>query len=338
MKRAGLENDFRKHARYDAEAFTLADKKFKCYVKQDRTTEETGHGRPEIDRARLRDILLESLPEDCIQWDRQVQSVSSDLTIHFVDGITASGFDLIVGADGAWSKVRPLLTDVRPSYSGISGLDLTLSDVAERAPQLDAIVNHGSMMAYTDGKSIVAQHTGAGALRIYAFARERQGWPGPIHGTGGLDTRDPPALRAGLLEYYADWDPQLRQFLTTFDDDKIRHWSLDQLPVDHTWSHRPGVTLIGDAAHLMTPFAGEGVNQAMADAMDLAARIIGAARGESDLDVAVRQYEEAMFPRAHAVMQETDDNKNQFFTRAPPSEWMPKFAAMMAGGGEAGGP
>ena len=334
IKKADLWEEFQKFARYDGEALILADKNFKKYAEQPRSTEETGHGRPEIDRSRLREILLNSLPEDVVQWGHHVESVTDDLTIHFSDGSTASGFDLIVGADGASSKARPVVTDVQPEYSGISGLDLTLSNAAERAPALEAIVNHGSMFSFSDAKGIMAQHTGAGDLRVYAFAREPAGWPRPGSGGrsgGGFDIHDPAAVRQGLERYYADWAPELRGFLSAFDDDRIRQWSLYQLPVDHTWMHRPGVTLIGDAAHLMTVFAGEGVNQSMADSLELAAQIEAVVQDGGKLDAAVQRYEEGMFPRAHAVMKETNNNKEAFYNPAPAEEWMPKVVEMMGG-------
>ncbi len=70
--------------------------------------------RPEVDRGELRNMLIGSLPEGTIQWDHKVLSITADAcrrTINFANGAAAEA-DLIVGADGAWSNVRPLLSDI----------------------------------------------------------------------------------------------------------------------------------------------------------------------------------------------------------------------------------
>ena len=121
LKDIGLWDDFQKYARYDGEAMILADKNLKKYLYVDGATKESSRGRPEIDREKLRKILWESLPEGTIRWESRLRSVDEDLSLHFDHGIE-KGFDLIVGADGAWSKVRPLVSKVQPFYAGISGM------------------------------------------------------------------------------------------------------------------------------------------------------------------------------------------------------------------------
>ena len=93
------------------------------------------NGRPEVDRIQLRDIFIDSLEPECIKWGYKLKSVkncssgiSPTYDLHF-EGHVERGFDLVVGADGAWSKVRGLLTDTRPHYSGISGIDVKLSSI-----------------------------------------------------------------------------------------------------------------------------------------------------------------------------------------------------------------
>lgn len=64
-----------------------------------------------------------------------------------------------------------------------------------------------------------------------------------------------------------------------------------------TWLHHPGVTLLGDAAHLMSPFGGQGANLAMLDAADLARAVLDALAA-GDPASATTRYEEVMWPRA----------------------------------------
>ena len=90
--------------------------------------------RPEIDRTALRRVLLDSLDPGSIQWDKKivrVEPAGEKYDLHFTHGVE-TGFDLVVGADGAWSKVRPLLTDVRPHYSGITVIELRAKEISEK--------------------------------------------------------------------------------------------------------------------------------------------------------------------------------------------------------------
>jgi 2-polyprenyl-6-methoxyphenol hydroxylase-like FAD-dependent oxidoreductase len=97
-----------------------------------------------------------------------------------------------------------------------------------------------------------------------------------------------------LLEVFADYAPVFRELLVRADDEfTVR--PIMALPVPHTWEHRRGVTLLGDAAHLMSPFSGQGANLAMLDGADLA-RLLLSHPGEPD--TAVRAYEELMLPRS----------------------------------------
>ncbi|RJE16849.1 FAD binding domain protein, partial [Aspergillus sclerotialis] len=81
-------------------------------------------GRPEIDRSELRKILIEAVEPQNLKWDHHVSRITpradGKYEVHFVNhGAFAVG-DLIVGADGTWSKVRPLLTNTQPVYTGLT--------------------------------------------------------------------------------------------------------------------------------------------------------------------------------------------------------------------------
>jgi len=125
---------------------------------------------------------------------------------------------------------------------------------------------------------------------------------------------------------YADWNPTLRAFTQEADDDSIYPRDLFMLPIGHSWKHVPGITLVGDASHVMTPFAGEGVNLAFSDVIDLSKAILSAAAempsdatttsqatAGSPLDDKIRAFETAMFARATEFQQQTYDMMSAMF-------------------------
>lgn len=103
LREAGLYEDYEEYARYDGEALSVVDKNLVSVIRIGGTTEASSRGKPEIDRARLRQILVNSLPEGTIRWNCRLRSVDPhDLSPHFDHGVE-TGFDLLIGADGAWS-------------------------------------------------------------------------------------------------------------------------------------------------------------------------------------------------------------------------------------------
>ncbi|KAL9096303.1 MAG: hypothetical protein Q9165_001300 [Trypethelium subeluteriae] len=325
LKQAGLYDEFAKHARYDGEAMNFCDKKLLSYVKQSGGKEGDRYGRPEIDRPVLRRMLFESLPDGMIKWGHRLRRIDEDLRLYFDQGVE-SGYNLIVGADGAWSKVRSPLTDEIPFYSGISGLSLTISDAEKREPELYRLVNRGSLFSSSDGKSIMAQYMGSGEISVSSWAVQPENWLEE----NNLDVRNAGACKAALRERYVGWDPRLVD-LTQKADDLIMPRSLFMLPVGNRWMNRPGVTLVGDAAHLMTPFAGEGVNLAFEDTMKLADAIVRASQKDLEahkdaLHAEVRQFEEDMFKRAKKTQQRTWNNLElMFLTPGAPRSTIERF-------------
>ncbi|KAK9428335.1 hypothetical protein V1505DRAFT_423502 [Lipomyces doorenjongii] len=124
----------------------------------------------------------------------------------------------------------------------------------------------------------------------------------------------------------AEWASPLQDLLATACDEDTKDnpgnpadsSPLYMLPVGHRWEHRTGATLVGDAAHLMTPWAGEGVNLALWDSLDLAyalGRVLeaeNAATWQAALEPRIREYEETMLLRAKEKAEETANNKDMF--------------------------
>lgn len=260
--------------------------------------------RPEIDRSKLREILAQSLPEGMIKWGHHLKKVEGRTL--FFNHTTVDGFDLIVGADGAWSKVRKEIDpSLVPKFAGIAMHELEVTDAEKNAPELTKLVNRGSVFASTDGNRTTIQQMGDGSLNIYCgYVTDNEDWAKPEN--CGFDPYNLKETTQALLNTkYKDWDPRLKQALELADG-RCAPRSLYMLPIGSKWEHKQGLTLIGDAAHLMTPYAGEGVNQALDDAMQLAKAINGAAnKDDAALDKAIKSFEKDMFARILPVQELT---------------------------------
>lgn len=312
VKAAGLWEQFLEHARYDGESLLLTDKNLTTWMRRSPGTKDN-HSKlqeaPEIDRAVLRKMLVESVPADSVKWGWKLTSVrktTSGLELSFTNGETLSGFDLIVGADGAWSKTRTLLSQDKPHYSGLGGWTMHISSAKKTAPEAYAFVNRGSVFSYSDGKSLFGQQLGDGSLNISHYGL----YPEAFTSQCGFDTGNLEAAKQYILEELGEWAPQLKNLVESANEGAV--WrNLYELPVGWTWPHKKGITLLGDAAHVMTPFAGIGVNTAFYDALELAKQIVAftQAGNSVDLDSYVAHYEKVMFEHAHRGQALTEGSK-----------------------------
>src|SRR5207248_8591979 len=229
--------------------------------------------------------------------------------------------DVLVGAAGAWSKVRPLLWGAVPEYSGLSFVEAHLSDLDRQWPDAAALVGPGSMFALGPGKGMIAQRNGDGRIRVYIAIQEAQEW---VRANAFVEG-DPAATRERLLGIFADWAPQLRALIADSDDTLVLR-PIHALPVGHRWDRRPGVTLLGDAAHVMSPFAGEGANLAMLDAAELARALAD----HHDVETALAAYETSMFPRAAQAPQESAGGMEMSFAPDSPKGLADRMALRTA--------
>lgn len=247
--------------------------------------------KPEIDRGVLRDMLLNSLEPDAVRWDHRLARVTGPdtgpRTLHFCDGTTVET-DLVIAADGAWSKVRPAASPTLPAYTGVTFLEAWFDDVEDRHPEIAGLVGQGGAHAGDGVRGLFAQRNSGDHVRIYIIQQAPVDWISQA----GLKTTDTAALRAHLLAEYAGWSPELQRLVGDNDGAYVDR-PIYALPVSAAWEHNSTITLLGDAAHLMPPL-GVGVNLAMLDASDLALALTN----ESSIDEAIRSYEATMKPRS----------------------------------------
>ncbi|WP_329468069.1 FAD-dependent oxidoreductase [Streptomyces sp. NBC_01431] len=300
LKAAGLMDEFRGIVLEGRQAIRLLDRN--GTVLFDKADDGTGES-PEVQRGELRQILLDALPDDTVRWGHKATGVRA-LTegrheVTFAGGAVVVT-NLLVGADGAWSRVRPLLSDTTPEYVGRSFVETYLHDADAQHPATAKAVGGGTLAALDpdgNGKWLVAHREQSGVLRTLVTLAKPQAWFATI------DFTDAAAAAARIVEEYDGWAPELTALITAGRTAPVLR-PLHALPVGHRWERVPAVTLLGDAAHLSTP-NGEGANLAMLDGAELGEAL---AAHPDDIETALTSYEQALFPRSAAAAAEVAHN------------------------------
>jgi 2-polyprenyl-6-methoxyphenol hydroxylase-like FAD-dependent oxidoreductase len=303
LKAAGLFEKFLGLIHAEAEAQRVVNKDGNVLLDQ---PDKGNGGRPEVHRGDLRRILLKSLPAGTVRWGHKITAVSplggGRHLLAFLDGSKVTS-DLLVGADGAWSRVRPLLSEAKPAYSGTSFIETYLYDSEIRHKASAEAVGSGTLMAPAPGKGIFAHREADGTLHAYVALNKPEDW------IARIDFSDPVTALSRVAAEFDGWAPELIALLTDTETDPVLR-PIHALPVEHRWDRVSGVTLLGDAAHLMSPFAGEGANLAMYDGAALGEAI---AANPDNLEAALLAYEKALFPRSASAAAEADRNLKLFF-------------------------
>lgn len=222
--------------------------------------------RPEIDRGVLRKVFLQSLQPETVVWDSHFVSMDQQnegWLLHFKNGSSAYA-DIVIAADGANSKIRPYVTNILAFYSGVTMVEINVDDAAKATPHIYAMLNGGKIMAFGNGKCLLGGQKGNGGLGFYASFKPDENWAS----NSGLNYADKTQLLAWFKTAYSEWSPVFYELLENATMPIIPR-PIYCMPLNQNWEALSNLTLLGDAAHVMPPFAGEGANTSMFDAVEL---------------------------------------------------------------------
>ncbi|MPS73262.1 MAG: FAD-dependent monooxygenase [Chryseobacterium sp.] len=261
------------------------------------------HFRPEIDRGTLRQILLESIQSETIVWDSRFVSMEKEnegWRLHFKNGLSAYA-DIVIASDGANSKIRPYITDIKAFYSGVTMLEGNIYNAKETAPNINNLLKGGKIMAFGKEKNLLMGQKGNGDIGFYASFKADKNWSS----TNGLDYSNKEQVLEWFKINYPEWSNIWYELFESTETPFVPR-PIYCIPFDQNWETQSNLTMIGDAAHVMPPFAGEGANMAMLDALELSECLIS--EKYNSLTEAIAVYEKNMQKRASIAAKESLEN------------------------------
>lgn len=307
LRKANLMDEFKKHYRPGADRLIITNENAEILFSDHNTkpNENFGdeHFRPEIDRGPLRNLLLNSLHPETVVWDSHFISMEKQdegWLLHFKNNSSAYA-DLVIGADGTNSKIRPYLTDIKPFYSGIIMLEGNIYDAAKKAPHVYELMSGGKIMAFGKSKSLLMGSKANNDMGFYASFKANEDWPLE----SGLDFSNKTQVLNWFKTSYPEWNCVWHELFEHVETPLIPR-RIYCMPFDQDWQAQSNLTLLGDAAHVMPPFAGEGVNMAMLDALELSETLTS--EKHQSLKEVISIYEKNMRNRASIIAKESVDN------------------------------
>jgi len=296
---AGLLDAFKANYRPGADKMCIVDRNatvlYSDYEKQEEAFDDAWF-RPEIDRGPLRNILLDSLQPDTVVWNSHIVSLtpaSDGWKIQFQNEETAVA-DMVIGADGANSKIRPFVTPIKAVYAGLTCIEGVVYDAVTGAPKVNELLKDGKIFAFGDEKSLIVSSKGDGSLAFYTGCNTSENWAKE----SGIDFKNAAQVFEWFKKEYAGWDSFWYELFTNgnvYFGPRPQYY----IPLNQNWDAQPNITLLGDAAHVMPPYAGEGVNMAMLDALELSECLTN--DGFTSVQAAIQQYETNMRARASKI-------------------------------------
>nr|ACG42893.1 zeaxanthin epoxidase [Zea mays]BBM95905.1 zeaxanthin epoxidase [synthetic construct] len=255
------------------------------YIKFDTFTPAAERGLPVtrvISRMTLQQILARAVGNDAILNGSHVVDFIDDgskVTAILEDGRKFEG-DLLVGADGIWSKVRKtLFGHSDATYSGYT----CYTGIADFVPPDIDTVGYRVFLGHK--QYFVSSDVGAGKMQWYAFHNEEAGGTDPENGK-----------KKKLLEIFDGWCDNVIDLINATDEEAVLRRDIYDRPPTMNWG-KGRVTLLGDSVHAMQPNLGQGGCMAIEDGYQLAVELENAwqesVKTETPIDIvsSLRRYE-----------------------------------------------
>lgn len=286
IQKADLMDVFYKYARPTGEK--MAD--MHGNITSDEMPDETNaYSRPEIDRNDLRKIMLENLKENTVVWNSHltdIKKIEDQYHLEFKNDFKTIA-DFVIVANGGRSNARKFVTDKEPQLSGTYIIQGEIENPYIDYPEFKPKYGDGNVMAMGEQKMFYTHTLRDGSVHFGVSFKADEDWVL----NNDLDFENDATIRTFLNETFINWSEDYKTFFNTSTDFSglpLRLFSLEE-----PWKKHSNITLVGDAAHLMPPFAGEGVNIGLMDAYQLTENLTS---GEfKTLQDAIDDYEEKMF-------------------------------------------
>lgn len=304
LEAAGLMGAFWANHRPDLDRLRLTDAS--GTVLHDHARHMSGAGkRPEIERGPLRDLLLDSLAPGTVHWNCKLNSAvmqDKQVLLRFAGGTTALA-DIAIGSDGANSRLRGLVTSIRPEFVGVSLVEALVPAAKQTVPELWSLLGGAALMALGGERTIGMGTKPDGSVLVYAGLKTQDDTA-----RQSLERATSPEKRVAWFHAnFAAWGDLWKPLFT--EAVSLVWRPLLNCPSNQHWDPNPNVTLLGDAAHVMPPYSGEGVNMAMLDALELSKLLLS----EESYSEAIAKYEAQMFARMRQMTADTMVNTEMFY-------------------------
>lgn len=282
----------------------IVDNQAKVLFRKDSKPEER-YDNPEINRNDLRKLLLDSLTSETVVWDRKftgLEAQNGKWLLHFENGITETA-DFVIGANGGMSQARKYITDSVPEYTGTYIIQGEVLQPEIQCPDFFALCENKILMTTSKGINLVANPDNNGALTYNVTFRRPEEWVLQNQ----LDFKNTNTITAFLSDLFSDWHECYKELFrsTSF----FTGLPTRKISLENSWKNNRSlpITLIGDAAHVMPPFAGEGVNSGLVDALILSENLTNGKF--KTIETAIADYEQKMFVYAKEAQRQTSENE-----------------------------